>query len=169
MNERQAQLRSMRAVRAGIEVRAYQEEDCAGLVQLFCDTVHAINAADYTSEQLRVWVGSVDMQRWNASFLEHITEIALCNGMIVGFADMDKKGYIDRLYVHKDYQKSGVATALFAVLHEEAMRRGVSVMETYASLTAAPFFTKMGFETVNENMVWREGVALKNIRMRRNV
>ena len=31
---------------------------------------------------------------------------------IVGFRDMDSTGYLDRLYVHKDYQKKGIAAAI---------------------------------------------------------
>ena len=34
-----------------------------------------------------------------------------CRKRTNGFADMDADGYLDRLYVHKDYQGRGVATA----------------------------------------------------------
>lgn len=32
-------------------------------------------------------------------------EIILENSIIVGFGDIDKSGYLDRFYVHKDYQR----------------------------------------------------------------
>lgn len=34
-----------------------------------------------------------------------------CRKRTNGFADMDADGYLDRLYVHKDYQGRGVAAA----------------------------------------------------------
>jgi GNAT superfamily N-acetyltransferase len=34
-----------------------------------------------------------------------------CRKRTVGFADMDADGYLDRLYVHRDYQGRGVAAA----------------------------------------------------------
>ena len=63
-----------------------------------------INAKDYTIEQLNVWAtGEVDLVEWNTSFLQHFTVVAVEGEQIVGFGDIDKIGYLDRLYVHKDY------------------------------------------------------------------
>lgn len=91
-----------------MEIREYRPEDCREMAALFYDTVHGVNAADYTKEQLDAWAdGKVDTAAWNRSFLEHDTFVAEEKGVIVGFADMDAAGYLDRLYVHKDYQKKG--------------------------------------------------------------
>ena len=34
------------------EIRSYDPADCCALARLFYDTVHTVNAADYTPEQL---------------------------------------------------------------------------------------------------------------------
>lgn len=45
-----------------MRIRAYRPEDCARLAALFYDTVHTVNAADYTLEQRNAWAtGSVDL------------------------------------------------------------------------------------------------------------
>ncbi|NLZ92411.1 MAG: GNAT family N-acetyltransferase [Firmicutes bacterium] len=94
-------------------IRKYKPSDCAVMAKLFYDTVHTINAKDYTDEQLNVWAtGSVDLEVWNKSFTAHNTLVAVIKGEIVGFADMDHTGYLDKLYVHKDFQRRGIATAL---------------------------------------------------------
>lgn len=36
-------------------IREYQSSDCKELAELFYNTVHAVNAKDYTKEQLDVW------------------------------------------------------------------------------------------------------------------
>ena len=54
----------------------------------------------------------MDLKAWDASFRAHKTIIAVKNGEIVGFGDMDETGYLDRLYVHKDYQGQGIASAI---------------------------------------------------------
>ena len=87
-------------------VRKYQSLDCEEMAQLFYDTVHTINRKDYSKEQLDAWTGgTVELQEWDRSFLEHYTIVAVKNGRIVGFGDMDQSGYLDRLYVHKDHQR----------------------------------------------------------------
>ena len=96
-----------------MQLRKYQPSDCAQLAELFYQTVHSVNAKDYKKEQLDAWAtGEVDLQAWDASFRTHRTIIATENGEIVGFGDMNENGYLDRLYVHKDYQGQGVASAI---------------------------------------------------------
>lgn len=54
----------------------------------------------------------MDLKKWNESFLEHHTVIAEYDSGIIGFGDMDDSGYFDRLFVRKDYQRNGIATAI---------------------------------------------------------
>ena len=89
-----------------MEIREYKTSDCNEIADLFYNTVHYINSKDYTEEQLNVWAtGNVDIDEWNKSFLNNYTVVMEENGMIVGFGDINDRGYLDRLYVHKDYQK----------------------------------------------------------------
>lgn len=37
--------------------------------------------------------------------MEHYTIVAVKNKIIVGFGDIDRTGYLDRMYVHKDFQR----------------------------------------------------------------
>lgn len=54
-----------------------------------------------------------DLDRWNGSLLAHHSLVAVeGRDLIVGFGDIDGTGYLDRLYVHKDRQGLGIATAL---------------------------------------------------------
>lgn len=43
-------------------------------------------------------------------FCKHYTVVAVENNIIVGFGDIDKTVYFDRLFVHKDYQNQGIAS-----------------------------------------------------------
>lgn len=147
-------------------IRKYRPSDCASMAKLFYDTVHAVNAKDYTEEQLNAWAtGNVDLEAWNKSFLAHNTLIAEINGEIVGFADMDNTGYLDKLYVHKDFQRRGIATALVKELERSAQKEGIFNFVTYASITARPFFEKQGYTVEAENKVIRNGITLVNYKM----
>ena len=96
-----------------MKIREYKSSDCNEIADLFYNTVHCINAKDYTEDQLNVWAtGNIHIDEWNESFLNNYTVIAEENGIIIGFGDINDGGYLDRLYVHKDYQSIGVATAI---------------------------------------------------------
>lgn len=140
-------------------VREYRSEDCEELLRLFYGTVHAVNARDYTKEQLDAWAtGKEDAARWDASLRAHYALVAEESGKIVGFGDIDKTGYLDRLYVHKDFQGRGIASALCDRLEERAKGKIV----THASVTAKPFFERRGYRAVREQRVERNGVFLTN-------
>ncbi len=143
-----------------MQLREYRTSDCEQLAELFYQTVHSVNARDYTPAQLNAWAtGSIDMQEWNRSFLQNKTIVAVENEKIVGFGDMDETGYLDRLYVHKDYQGRGIATAICDKLEQFANQKRIT---THASITAKPFFLLRGYRVVKEQEVIRCGIALTN-------
>lgn len=143
-------------------IREYRSSDCEELAGLFYNTVHTVNAKDYTKEQLDVWAtGQVDLKTWDRSLQEHFSIVAVEDDTIVGFGDMDQTGYLDRLYVHSEYQGKGIATAICDRL--EAAVQGNVV--THASITARPFFEKRGYKVVKEQQVERQGIFLTNFVM----
>ena len=143
-----------------MQLREYIPSDCAQLAELFYQTVHSVNAKDYKKEQLDAWAsGEVDLPAWDASFRTRRMIVATENGEVVGFGDMDETGYLDRLYVHKDYQGQGIASAICDELERFAAGK---VITTHASITAKPFFQHRGYCVVREQKVIRRGVALTN-------
>ncbi|ACD22692.1 GNAT family N-acetyltransferase [Clostridium botulinum] len=143
-------------------IREYQPSDCKEVAELFYNTVHTVNARDYTKEQLDVWAtGRVDLENWNQSFEEHYSIVVLDDKLIIGFGDIDKTGYLDKLFVHKDYQGKGVATAICDRLEEAVQKKVI----THASITARPFFEKRGYKVIKEQQVERQGIVLANFVM----
>lgn len=143
-------------------IREYRPSDCRELAELFYNTVHTVNAGDYTEEQLDVWAaGTIDLEKWNQSFQEHYSMVALKDKLIIGFGDMDKTGYLDRLFVHKDYQGEGVGTAICGRLEKAVPTKVI----THASVTAKKFFEKRGYILIKEQQVERQGIVLTNFVM----
>ena len=143
-------------------IRGYRSSDCKELTELFYNTVHTVNAKDYAKEQLDAWATEqIDLKKWNQSLQEHFTIVAIDEGIIVGFGDIDKTGYLDRLFVHSGYQRKGIAAAICNLL-ESAVQGNIV---THASITAKPFFEKRGYKVVKEQQVERQGTFLTNFVM----
>ncbi len=150
-----------------MQLRKYMVSDCEQLAELFYQTVHSINAKDYSEEQLDAWAsGKVNLQEWNKSFLEHNTIVTIENRKIVGFGDMDLCGYLDRLFVHKDYQRKGIGSLICEKLEQAVCERKIT---TYASMTARPFFERRGYHVVRQQEVIRNKIALTNFMMEKQM
>lgn len=146
-------------------IRPYQKEDLKQILRLFYETVHHVNAKDYTKEQLNAWAdGNANEEVWNEHLTQNNTLVYVRCGEIIGFADMEKDGYLDHLYVHKDYQHVGIATKLCDLLEKQSSTK---MFSTHASITAKPFFLNRGYYVVKEQQVERKGVLLTNYIMKK--
>jgi putative acetyltransferase len=146
-----------------LEIRPYLPMDCGELTLLFYQTIHSVNRRDYSAEQCRAWAPAPPgIDAWNRSLLAHYTLVAEEDGTILGFGDITHDGYLDRLYVHKDHQGCGVATALCNQLEDHC--HGMRIT-THASITAKHFFERRGYHVQQEQHVLRSGCFLTNFIM----
>lgn len=152
-----------------ITITGFELQYAEEIIALFYDTVHSVNAADYSAEQLAAWAPETLrkelLERWGASLANNKTFVAWKDGTIVGFSDLAAEGKLDRLYVHKDYQRQGVANRLLKKIEQEACRQQVEELAADVSITAKPFFEHHGFSVIEPQIVKRFGVQLKNYRM----
>lgn len=159
--------------RAGaFRLRLYRPEDLEELVQLFYETVHTVNLGDYTREETDAWVPSpaaVDRAAWGESLSAHYTVVAEREGQLLGFGDMDSTGYFDRLYVHREFQGRGAASAIAEALEGYALGLGLGRVTVHASRTARPFFQRRGYRTLYAQQVERRGVLLENFAMEKTL
>lgn len=146
-------------------IRKYQPTDCKEITELFYNTVHTVNAKDYTKEQLDVWAAEqMDLEKWNRSLLKHYSVVAVENEIIVGFGDIDNNGYLDHLFIHADYQGKSIGTIISNQL-EQAVQGDIT---TCASVTAKPFFEKRGYKVIKEQQAERQGIFLTNFVMKKD-
>ncbi len=153
-------------------IRRYRQKDCKEIVLLFYDTVHSVNASHYTESQLAAWapeVEEIDLMGWDKSFNEQHTIIAEENNMIVGFGNINNTGYLDKLFVHKKFQKQGIAREILDQLEQYAKHKEVKFIITESSITAKGFFEKYGYQVIKEQQVERKRQFLTNFLMRKNL
>jgi len=86
--------------------------------------------------------------------------------VIVGFANIDDSGYLGSLYVHKDFQRRGIGTALCDAA-EQAV--GFSKYTLHSSVTARRFYALRGNPFVERQTMDRKSQYITIIVMEKEV
>lgn len=149
-----------------MHIRTYQDTDLKMILDLFYNTVKTINSNDYNAIQIQAWLSGVEEEAWHQSLAQHHSYVAIDNNQIVGFGDIDDAGYVDRLYVHKEYQGRGIASALLYKLEHSVHTLTIT---THASITAKEFFLSKGYQVIKFQQVERQGVLLTNYIMQKEL
>ncbi|HHT9776948.1 TPA: GNAT family N-acetyltransferase, partial [Legionella pneumophila] len=143
-------------------IRAYKLGDEAEIYQLFYDTVHHINCKDYTEEQLDTWAPrNPDLSSWANSLSKNHSFVAIHaeSSRIIGFADLEENGCLNRGYVHKDYQGQGIGKSLLLARENRARELGIKQLFSEVSITAKPFFEKCGYTIIKEQTKVLNGIS----------
>lgn len=151
---------------SGIIIRRYARRDFDDILALFHATVHSINRRDYSTAELNAWAPTFpDRTKWTYILEAQETFIAEREGLAVGFANWDGITHFDCLYVHKDFQRKGIATLLAEAIEQSAQRKKTAALSVEASITAKPFFEKRGYLLKRQQTVERAGCLLINFIM----
>lgn len=153
-----------------MRIQSFNESDIAEVAGLFRETVRHINSNDYNPDQIETWASAVnDEEKFKERLLTSTTLVARIDDKIVGFINLLDNGHLDSLYVHKDFQRQGIASALLHAIEIMAKQSSHNLISTDASITALQFFKQMGFVLVKEQDVNFNGETYRNFMMEKNL
>lgn len=153
-----------------VQIRKLKKSDLDDCIVLFRNTVHAINSKDYNQCQLDAWAPScIDKSVWWESLSKNIAYVAEYQGKIVGFGDMSREGYFDRLFVHKDFQRKGIASALIKKIEDQARVAGIQEVNTEVSVTAKPLMEAFGYQLITKQIKEYNGQKFINFIMKKSL
>ena len=152
-----------------MQFRRAKETDITQIGILFRDTILHVNKGDYTEDQVKVWAsGYNDIEKWKKKIAEQYFILVEENNTLCGFSSLTKQGYLDYMYVSKNYQGRGVASLLLEELLKQANEWNVQRITSDVSKTALPFFLHKGFKVVKEQQVLLKGMYFTNYHMEMN-
>lgn len=153
-----------------LKIRKGQLNDLLELQKLFVDTVSNICKTDYNDEQINIWISGVEnLERWKEMLTDQFVLIAQDKQEITGFCTLKNNNYLDFLYIHKDYQRQGIATKLYYEIEQVAQKAGETTITSEVSKTAKNFFEKIGFKVLKEQNINIKGVEITNYKMIKNL
>lgn len=149
-----------------LKLRQATLNDLEEIQHLFVTTIRDVCSKDYDSAQIEAWTCSVNnVDRWQSSLTDQYFIVAELDETIVGFGSLENGNNLFFLYVHKDFQRKGIAHRLFEKLKAKSQELGFDTLTSDVSKTARPFFEAKGFKVVQENNVTVAEVSLVNYNM----
>ncbi|MGG6265152.1 GNAT family N-acetyltransferase [Leptolyngbya sp. AN03gr2] len=151
-------------------IRLFRPEDADQVAKLFHDTVREVNIRDYSIAQVQAWSpDDLYFRDWATICAQRFTYVADEAGLILGFGELEADGHIGCFYCHKDYQRQGVGQAIYQAIEVKARELNVDRLFTEVSITAKPFFQKLGFAMITEQEVFCRGEMLTNYQMEKKL
>ncbi len=153
-----------------LNIRLAESKYAEELGELYYDTVRTVNAKDYTAKEIGIWSESGKRYDvWRKKIAEQYFIVAESGDKIVGISSIDKDGYLDYMYVHKDHQRQGIAKELLIRIEEKAVEQSNDEIWAYVSITANPFFEKNGYVFSGEKIVAVRGVEFRDRIMKKKL
>ncbi len=147
-------------------VREYRESDASELWKIFYNTVRKVNIHDYSEAQVKAWAPddfSADI--WQQKMNSISPFVAEIDGLLVGYADLQKSGLIDHFFCHSDYQGQGIGRCLMKYVLSVGQSQRITRFYSEVSITARPFYERFGFNVVCDQTVEIRGQKLRNFVM----
>jgi GNAT superfamily N-acetyltransferase len=130
-----------------LKIRKAQPEDCDSIASVHATAVKGIDTDLYTPEEIQAWA----VPRNPASYAEAVRSkefvVAEDGDAIVGFGVLNQEtAEVEAVYVIPGAGRRGIGREVLRKLEEQASALGLKVLRLNASLNAAPFYEKAGYE-----------------------
>lgn len=150
--------------RDSISIRQANTNDIPDLKDLYHNTIQTINRQDYTQEEADDWASCGNStSRWEELISTRYFIVAEnSKAEIVGFASISIQGYLHSMFVHKNFQRKGIASLLLMNLELYANQNNICQITSEVSITARPFFERKGYTVEKEQKRQANKLYLKN-------
>ncbi|MGX4686221.1 GNAT family N-acetyltransferase [Vagococcus sp. JNUCC 83] len=142
-------------------IKIYEEVYLNQIIAMIKDCIISVNIKDYTEKQVLAW-SDIEMNQFKVSIPVNARVVLTNDNQLIGYGDMTDAGYLDRLFVHKDWQNQGVGRLL---IEELEIHCSSAIISTYASITAKSFFESQGYNVIRKNNAHLRGETFLNFYM----
>ena len=149
-----------------MNLRKITIKDQINLKRIYFDSIQSIDEKIYTKEQKLAW----SSQAWiNLEFNKSITN---GEGLIIedlnqkiGFALRYPKNKLSLLYVRGNFSRKGIGNILINAIEKEAIKEGISSMQTDASLLSYQLFLKNNWKVICKEKIIIQSILFYRYKM----
>ncbi|UII69535.1 GNAT family acetyltransferase [Pseudomonas sp. HN11] len=132
-----------------IAVRLAQAADAEGISQVILAALHSSNARDYPADVIARVASNFTPDAVLALLKRRLVLVATQDQLIIATAALDGN-VVRSVFVNPALHGQGIGRLLMVEIELRAREAGVTVLSVPSSLTAEPFYTKLGFNTVRD-------------------
>lgn len=130
-------------------VRLAQPTDAEGISQVILAALRSSNAQDYPADVIARVASNFTPDAVLALLARRVVLVAVQDEVIVATAALDAN-VVRSVFVNPSLQGQGIGRLLMIEIELRAREAGVTVLSVPSSLTAEPFYSKLGFHTVRD-------------------
>ncbi len=130
-------------------VRLAQPTDAEGISQVILAALRSSNAQDYPADVIARVASNFTPEAVLALLARRVVLVAVQDEVIVATAALDAN-VVRSVFVNPSLQGQGIGRLLMIEIELRAREAGVTVLSVPSSLTAEPFYSKLGFHTVRD-------------------
>ena len=137
-----------------IEIRYFRDSDADDVSTIVLRNLREVNSKDYPSEVIEDIASCSLPEHYISHSRQQYREtfVAETEGKVVGTASLardnrttDEEYICLTVFVHPEYHGKGIGRALMERIEDAACGKGAKVLHVPASITALPFYRKLGY------------------------
>lgn len=133
-----------------IEVRSARSGDADAISAVILAALRETNARDYSPDIIERVEKSFSPAAVSELMARRTMFVAMAAEQLVGTASLDGR-VVRSVFVRPDVQGQGVGKRLIEEIERTARYRGVAVLAVPSSVTAEPFYARLGFTAVRDS------------------
>ena len=145
-------------------IRLSRQQDAEGISRVVLSALRETNSRDY-SEAV---IARVEQSFSPAAVLDlmkrRLTFVAVEGDHVIGTAGLDGN-VVRTVFIAPEHQGRGIGRALMAHVEQAALGNGVTVLVVPSSVTAEPFYARLGFHAVRDSHFGEERTIVMERRL----
>lgn len=145
-------------------IRPAQLDDAVNISRVIISALRETNAKDYSEAVIARVEQSFSPMAVSDLLARRLAFVAVTDDAIVGTASLDGR-MVRTVFIEPAWQGRGIGRALMAEIERLAIEKGVAILAVPSSVSAEPFYAKLGFSPVRDSYHGEERTIIMERRL----